>query len=342
LDNGNFVVVIDDKTMFTDSTNGEVTTAAIVTPDGQTVKSRFEVDPHDIWDNVAAFKGGFAVRVHNLIYFYDDTGTLLGNVDQATSGESYDAGRGDGTRIAAHINSPYVYLVGKVTTGNNIIVSVFDARDQSFVTKAAVSEPGFAGDFDRADLAVDALNRMCVAWDSQPPGYQNKQVAARVLAFDPSTKTITPLTESFLPFININPTNGITSSTMNVSMTTKQILIAAKGSINVNNEPNQGPTLNPTTGAPLKELNFYTVFSQPNPQPDPTPPVPGITVQINSITVSGNNVVMTWTGGKAPYTVQQKAALTDATWNDVQTTSNTTVTVPISGATGFFRISGSP
>jgi hypothetical protein len=33
-----------------------------------------------------------------------------------------------------------------------------------------VSEPAFAGGFDRANLAVDALNRVTASWVSKPDG----------------------------------------------------------------------------------------------------------------------------------------------------------------------------
>jgi hypothetical protein len=329
LDNGNFAVVIDDKTGFQNA-GSEVTTASIISPTGAIVKDRWLVDPHDIWDNVAAYQGGFCVRVHNLLYFYDDAGTLKGSVDQATSGESYDAGRGDGTRIGAHINSPYVYLIGKVTTANVVRVSVFDSRNQTFVAKADVSEGAFTGGFDRANIAVDALNRFAATWVSQPAGYTQQQVAARLMAFDPAAKTISALTPSFFPFVNF-ATNNIRTVAMTVAMTTKQVMVAAKGEINLENNPSAGPD------SP-HEINFFTVFSHPNPQDDPTPPVGGGNIQFGLPTVSGNNLVLTWTGGTGPYTVQMKTALSDSTWRTVTTTSSQTATVPLSGASGFFRI----
>ncbi len=50
-------------------------------------------------------------------------------------------------------------------------------------------------------------------------------------------------------------------------------------------------------------------------------------------------LTLTWTGGTAPYTVQRKASLSDPAWVDVVTTDLTTTVVPISGPSGFFRIS---
>ncbi len=332
LDNGNIAVVIDDKTTFS-STAGEVTTAAIVTPTGKVVKDHWLVDPHDIWDNVAPCQGGFCVRVHNLLYFYDDAGNLKGSVDQATSGETFDAGRGDGTRIGGHINSPYVYLIGKVTTANVVRIAVFDSRTQTFVAKTDASEGAFVGGFDRADIAVDALNRVTATWVSQPAGYTQQQVAARVLAFDSTNKVFNPLTPSFFAFINFS-TNSISTYGMNVSMTTRQIMVAAKGQINLENTPAAGPDSN-------HEINFFTVFAHPAPANDPTPPVGGGGLKIVSVTASaaGTSVTLSWSGGSGPYNVQSKAALSAAQWQSVTNTTQTSVTVPIVGRTGFFRVS---
>jgi len=334
LDNGNFIVAADDRSQVRDPANS--TTAVIIAPDGSIVKDSFLVQNTDIWSNVAAYQGGFCIRVHQNLYFYDNAGTLKGMVDQASSGASFDTGRGDGTRIGGHINSPYVFLTGKVTDGNIVKVAAWDSRNQQFVAIADVSEPGFAGAFDRANLAVDALNRITVGWVSQPPGYEAQQVAARVLAFDETSKKITPLTASFLPFVNAAPSGGIHSLQMSLAMTTKQICIAAKGEINLQNKPELG------ANSP-KELNFYTVFSHPAPKDDPTSPIGGGTggnLRISAITRSAGNLTISWSGGTAPYTVQKKTSLSDATWTDVQTTANTSVTVAIDGVTGFFRIQG--
>lgn len=62
-------------------------------------------------------------------------------------------------------------------------------------------------------------------------------------------------------------------------------------------------------------------------------------VRITAATRNGNNITLTWSGGTGPYTIQHKNALSDATWDTVSTTPDTTATVTISGATGFFRIS---
>jgi uncharacterized protein (TIGR03118 family) len=47
---------------------------------------------------------------------------------------------------------------------------------------------------------------------------------------------------------------------------------------------------------------------------------------------------LAWVGGKGPYTVQQKSALDDATWNEVLTTPTLEASVPAGASVGFLRI----
>jgi hypothetical protein len=340
LDNGNFVSVVEDRAKVYNP-NGNAVVATIFGPDGAIVKEAFLVAPTadfsvqdvDIWSNVTSYKGGFAVRTKShdgtsrAIYFYDDTGVLKGSVDQATSGVAFDTGRGDGTRIFGHINSPYVYLTGRAANTTIIKLAVFDSRTQAFVAVTDVNEGSFTGGFDRAFGASDALDRVTVSWVSQPTGYANQQVAARVLAFDATGKTFKPLTPSFFPFVN-NATNSIRTLQMSVAMTTKQILVAAKGEISYENTPDAGPD------SP-KEVNFYTVLSHPVPADDPTTPVSTAAPAI-TITRSGSNLTLSWPSSATGYTLQSKNALTDASWTTVGTSNPTT----ISGGTGakFYRL----
>lgn len=335
LDNGNFVSVVEDRSKVLNP-DGNAAVATIFAPDGTVVKESFVVANGDIWANVAPFKGGFAVRASGIIYFFDNTGKTNGSVNQATSGATFDAGRGDGTRIFGHINSPYVYLTGKAANTTIVKVAVFDSRTQKFVTIADVSEGGFTGNFDRANGAVDALDRLVVSWVVQPAGYAQQQVAARVLAFDGTSQKVTPLTPSFFAFQN-TATNNIRTLQMSVAMTTRQICIAAKGEINYANKPDAGPD------SP-REVNFFTVFSHPAPKDDPTTPAGGGGqtggISISSFAASAGKLNVTWTGGTGPFTVQKKTTLTDANWVDVTTSATTSAALDISGATGFFRVVG--
>jgi hypothetical protein len=55
-------------------------------------------------------------------------------------------------------------------------------------------------------------------------------------------------------------------------------------------------------------------------------------------TLGTGGLTITLQGGTGPFTIQKKNSLADAAWQDLQTTSETTVTIPIAGSTAFFRI----
>ncbi len=332
LGNGNFAVVVEDRSRLF-RPDGNATVGTVIKPDGSIVKETFKVADCDpgFWSNVAPFQGGFAARVAGILYFYDNDGNLLGSVDQATSGEGFDRGRGDGTRIAGHVNQPYVFLAGKVNTGPFVRVAAFDTRTRTFVAAAEASEGGFRGDFDRANLAADALGRVIVSWVAKPDGYEQQQIAARVLALEGTS--FRALTPSFLPFINQSPVGGIRSIQMSVAMTTKQLLVAAKGEINLENKPELGVT------SP-RELNFYTVISHPAPAEDPTPSAVASTpITVGSVKTAGG-ITVSWTGGNAPFKVQKRASIATGNWTDVSTTSNRSVELPVDGDAGFYRVVG--
>lgn len=311
LGNGNFVVAVEDRSrLFRE--DGNCAVATIFKPDGTIVKETFKVADGDYWANLAAFKGGFALRVAGVLYFYDNDGNSLGSLDQNASGESFDRGRGDGTRIAGHVNQPYVYVAGKVSTAPVVRVAAFNAATRSFVAVAEVSEGGFRGDFDRATVAADALGRVVVSWVAKPDGYEQQQVAARVLALEGAA--FRALTPSFLPFVNQAPVGGIRTFQMAVAMTTRQILVAAKGEINLSNKPEQGAN-SPT------ELNFFTVVSHPAPADDPTPSANA------SQTTVGVNAPAGLTGGAFSNVVVDEAAKT------------ITADLPASGDQGYLTIS---
>jgi hypothetical protein len=289
LSDGNFVVVVDDLSNLIGTSRSA--TAVIVAPDGSIVRDSFVIGAGELWSNVCAFKGGFCVRLSGRLKFYNNSGDLQGEADQndATIVDdfgstlfAFDRGRGDGARIASHINSNYVFLAGRNNEPvKDVRVAVWDARDQSFKGSVNVNELSEANGgtdpadfrplFDRVNLAVDALNRAVVTYEVQPQGYIAQQVAARVLAFDEATGKFSYLTKSFFPFINhaqeLSFGLPIKSYRPSASMTTKEILIAANGQPNTMNTPDQGADVPGDT-------NFYTVISHPDPKDDPTEPIP--------------------------------------------------------------------
>jgi hypothetical protein len=60
---------------------------------------------------------------------------------------------------------------------------------------------------------------------------------------------------------------------------------------------------------------------------------------IVSIARAGTNVNVSWTGGVAPYAVQRAGTL-PPTWSDIVTTSFNSTNLPLTNASGFFRVRG--
>jgi hypothetical protein len=339
LDNGNIVVMIDDKTSIINPA-GEVTTFAIIHPDGTIVKGPTLAKAQDIFDNMCAVKGGFVIRVHNSLLMYTNSGTLMFSNDVNVSsgmnfGGSSDAdGRGDHVRIGGDIRSPYVFVAGGVGNGSfpglgQVGVAAWDTRTGQFVGSSIVSDgdPAVEGR-DRTTVAVDALNRVCVAYGYAPDTRQfGYQVAARVARFDGAN--FNWFSHSFYPFVNHdeNPTNVLGFLTENpyVAMNTREICIAAKGTINSTNSVTDGPN----TPA---EQTVYTVISHPAPVAAPVP-----TVSITKF--DSSHLTLSWNPDDGLFTVQTKSSLSSGTWASA-TAGNVAspVTLPIGAGSLFIRL----
>ena len=63
------------------------------------------------------------------------------------------------------------------------------------------------------------------------------------------------------------------------------------------------------------------------------------TVNVSMI-VSGTNVNLSWTGGTAPFVVQEAGALPAGSWSTVVTTNAQSVSLPMTNAAEFFRVQG--
>lgn len=341
LDNGNFVAAVEDKTKLLNPA-GDAAAAAIFRPDGSVVKDTFLVANGSLWGNLAAYKGGFCVRVSGVLYFYDNEGNLQGSISNVVTGGAFDDGRGDNTRLAAHINTPYVFLAGPASGIPTVRLAVFDSRDRSFVAIADVADAGVEGisraDFDRANLAVDALGRVAVAYELVRPGNEStktlRQTYLRVLAFDDMAKTIRPLTASVAAFANYDRTLEADAAPLikterpTVAMTTKEIMVAAKGI--TRKDPSLPLSIENVT---LDETVVYTILSHPDPKTDPTPAVGGGVQPTISISKSGDNVVITFTG-----TLESKATVNGTTWQAVAgAVSPLTLTPAQQSAGGFYR-----
>ena len=96
-------------------------------------------------------------------------------------------------------------------------------------------------------------------------------------------------------------------------------------------------TINPVTGDTALVGNMGMHITGLTFVPSPAP------LQISSITRSGNDLTLTWTGGSPPYNVQNRASLNAGSWatlvtNTLQITA--TITNGAAGSAGFFRVSG--
>ena len=106
-----YTFVVEDRSQVLDPSTSA--TAVILAPDGSIVKESWVIDTGSIWSNVASYQGGFCVRVNGALFFHDNSGKETGIAfqnDDLPLDITFDGGRGDATRIAAHINSPYVFL----------------------------------------------------------------------------------------------------------------------------------------------------------------------------------------------------------------------------------------
>ena len=249
LSNGNVLTVAEDRChlVFPDGDaaigtifNGE--TGAVIKKPWNTAGDEAK---HSIWSNVTAFKGGFAVRTEGITNVYDNDGNLRYYINHDDWTTIADKGRGDGSRIGSNINSNYVYFTG-VNADGNIILSRFDAAgttasglaDISVIKglkEIVVNEDTYtpptmdpAGKFDRADVAVDENENICVTFEDQINDSQ-KNIIARIFKSD-----MTPATPSFYAFKYHDTRDGASLTGYNtheskVAMNNKCISIAADG-----------------------------------------------------------------------------------------------------------------
>lgn len=337
LDDGNFVCVASDCTGFFGGPSNTFHTAAVIfRPDGSVVKETWLVEQREAWGNVAAYRGGFCIRVQTTFYFYDNAGMLLTNGTLESSGMGFATERGDGTRLASDIRSHYVYLAGPITNGTAVGLGVWDARTGAFVTSAIVTDtdPTVTA-VDRVNLAADALDRVCVAYATKPDStrFSNWQIAARVMKFDGTN--ISFLTPSFFPFISHDSDpgsiRGYVTSNPSVAMTTKAICIGAKGTLNSINDQDMGPDT-------ASETTVYAVISHPAPVEPPQP--------LMAIARSQGNATISWPADAGLFRLQSSPTVQPASWSSVspqppitRAGDNHEVTVALGAGNSYFRLS---
>lgn len=83
------------------------------------------------------------------------------------------------------------------------------------------------------------------------------------------------------------------------------------------------------TGGGTTVFQSTTVFS--------LPPA-GAAMSLSVAAEEGRNLALSWLGGTGPFLVQHTAALGAGAWNDLLTTTNRSLTLPMAGPAGFFRV----
>ncbi len=356
LDNGNVVLVAQDRSGLRESS--PVVAAVILARDGSVVRESWVVDPRDVSAGVSSYKGGFCIHALDRLYFHNNDGERRGQIRQADLPETLrlDAQPGASAQIASHINHPLVFLAGtadlfnqqgerlKDTSGQfrkSVQIAVFDATTPKFLSRRIVSEvsagnsgsdafdlPGAFG--GRVDLAADALARAVVAFEAKLEEIENPQTLLRVLAYDSTTDKWIALTPSFFAFPNPDRPES-RSIFPSISMTTQEILVAATGEMHRANHPGVDAS---------RQTIFYTMFSHPDPQDDPTMgilPTAPIVIENASI-AEGNTISITWSGGVGPFLLERKTSIDDPTWQRLVESAERTVNAPISGPMSLFRI----
>ena len=349
LDNGNFVSLINDRSLCfpasgnTGSGQNEAI-AAIFNPTGGVVKASWLVatNAHDnqAWTDPCGFKGGFCVRYgvgaaygpnDAWLGFFDNAGNLVAtNMCNTASGLSLDTGRGDGTKIAGDIRTPWVFLA------SGPWLTVWNGTNGAFLAKYQYTDDlDAANSVNRTDVASDSLGNVCVAWDGTPlPAFGNNQAMARCFHFNyaGSSSTLTPVTHTFFPFINhdsnTNSILGYKTENTAIDMTTRYICIAAKGVINSTNNVAGGPDSYPQT-------TVYTLISNPG----------YVAPHITTASTGVNTITISWPASAGDGALQSTSSLSPASWGNVTPQPATvlvdgttyTKTVTVSGKT-FFRL----
>jgi hypothetical protein len=96
-------------------------------------------------------------------------------------------------------------------------------------------------------------------------------------------------------------------------------------------------TANYSQNAPktTNDIALTSAFSDPVALSGPST---GGTISIDSVKSQNGNLIITWTGGEAPFKVEKKTNVDDPAWTTATTTSERTASVPITGDHAFFRV----
>ncbi len=349
LDNGNVVLVAQDRSGLRESS--PVVAAVILARNGSVVRESWVVDSRDVWAGVSSYKGGFCIHALDRLYFHNNDGERRGQIRQTDLPETlrFDAQQDASAQIASHINRSLVFLAGRAdlfsqqgerrkdASGQfrkSVQIAAFDATTPKFLSRRIVSEAsagnGGSDAFGRVDIAADALGRAAVAFEAKLQETENPQTLIRVLAYNPTADKWSDPTPSFFAFSNPNRPES-RSVSPSISMTTQEILVAATGEIHRANHPGTDAS---------RHTIFYTMFSHPDPQDDPTMGIlPAAPIVIENASIAeGNTISITWTGGVGPFLLQSKTSIVDPMWQGLMESAERTVAAPIRGPMSLFRL----
>ena len=261
LSNGNFVVVPEDQSE--NLIAGRMPATTIFDGEtGEVIKGPFngrgDDSPGELWSNVAAFNGGFCVRSQALMTIWDNDGNMQYMLDQDEFSTVADRGRSDDTRIASANGSNYVYIFGRTADGM-VALARFDAVNSSAgnivgVKEVYANEEDFWDDptiFQRADVAVDDYDNVCVIFDEKYSSADGlDQIVARI--FNSAMEPVTPVFYAFVDHDAHDAVEqqGFMNNEANVSMDTQRIIIAANGTFT---HPDGGLTADQQTYAIVLE-----------------------------------------------------------------------------------------
>jgi len=219
LSNGNFVAIQEDRTGNLNPTGGRCSAASIWDQTGTRVVDPFcaqvPKDPLEsigIWDNLAAYDGGFVSRNevyndHNGLTFFNNDGSYAGRWNAITrtidpwswplpdGNTSIANWSGSNERVSSHVNLDYVHVVGRGAGKQGVYLTRVRASDQTTIGEAFVSE-GYQVAIDRCESCTDRYGKVFVCWsDANNTG--NKQIIGRVFDGD-----LDPWRDPFLVFEN--------------------------------------------------------------------------------------------------------------------------------------------
>jgi hypothetical protein len=326
LANGNILIVGEDRQAEEQTRLGaptdrqpvfKIVTQANVEVKGLTLASSSAApDRNDMWHGSAVTATSFGIRAARSLRFFNNDGTPLGdNVDVETlTGDAvYVGGTDRGESVPFHGNGKDAYVLAALGTDKNgvrgVFVTVFNADGTlRWATNGTAGLTITAT--GRVDAAIDQQGRVVFVYTDVASVLDGTKKTVRGRILDNTGKA---LGGAFL----ISDTE-IGGENARVAWRGDTIAVTWESQNVFNGQPDPAP--NPEVVA----LRLFTVASAGD-----------ITA---TITRSGNNVTITWTGGTGLWVIQKKISLDDATWMNVASTSQRTVTLPAGGDMGFFRV----